>query len=74
MEFDYYTQGCGTAARFCDSRTCQCAWPDCDGFHHVCMCGADWHTGYDTMLPVIDATRFVHRCVKARRSPQIPRG
>lgn len=37
-----YINGCGAAARFCDSHTCRCAWPECDGNHHVCLCGADW--------------------------------
>lgn len=39
-----YVNGCGAAARFCESHTCRCAWPNCDGYSHVCMCGADWFT------------------------------
>lgn len=39
-----YPEGCGAAARFCDSHTCECRWPMCDGNYHVCMCGADWWT------------------------------
>lgn len=27
-----------------ENHGCVCAYPDCDGRYHVCMCGSDWTT------------------------------